>query len=396
MPSVIVVGAGLAGLTAASSLSANGWDVIVFEARDRVGGRVWSNTFDNGATVELGGEWIHGDDRHTVALADQLGLELVDTRIEFTRRHPIGAPPIPAAEHRKVASALQREIARLTDQERATMSVDEVIGRVRSESPALAVLRSRLEGSAGMPLSRVGVEEVEGSFGISTGKTYRVVGGNDLLAKGLAATIVDVRLASPINAVEYSPNGVGVIDHRGQTHSADALIVAVPLPHLQSLSFEPGLPEALTTTIMRLQMGSAAKFTQPAKSNRTAIARQSIEIPAWFWTSGVGAVGAVTSFAGTEAGVASLVSEGAWRRLLDSAMPEVETFGTPIVTDWTAEEWSRGCYSALAPGHRSLLERFDHPPARVEFAGEHIFGSGTIDGAIRSGTRAAARIKAHR
>jgi monoamine oxidase len=161
------------------------------------------------------------------------------------------------------------------------------------------------------------------------------------------------------------------------------------------MAFEPGLPEALTTTITRLQMGSAAKLTQQAKSNRTGIARQSTETPAWFWTSGVGAVRAVTSFVGTEAGVSSLLADGTWSHLLEKAMPEVEALGSPIITDWTAEEWSLGCYSALAPGHRRLLERFDHPPARVEFAGEHIFGAGTMDGAIRSGGRAAARIKAY-
>jgi len=396
MPSVIVVGAGLAGLTAAERLLRSGWQVTVLEARNRVGGRVWSVRLDNRSVVELGGEWIHRTDRNVFDLADRFGLALVDTGTAFTHRDPIGGQPIPPAEHESLLTGLGRELERLSETERQVLSVEEFLLRVEGDPTALAVLRSRLEGSAAIPLDRVGVEELEGSFGIGNGKTYRIAGGNQRLARSLAAGVNDTRLSTPVAAIHHSATGVEVVDQKEGRHTADAVLVAIPLPGLRQIHFEPMLPKPLAATISALEMGTAAKLVQPVVGDLPSVALQSIELPVWFWTSGTAPGLAVSSFAGTAGAVDTLIVRDTWTNLLRRAMPNHAAVNDPLLVDWTAEEWSMGCYSALGPGQRRLLDNFDRPPARIEFAGEHVNGSGTIEGAVQSGIRAAARVARYR
>ena len=392
MPSVIVVGAGMAGLTAADLLVSSGWQVTVLESRDRVGGRVWSANLANGSVAELGGEWIHHGDSGVISLATRFGLDLIDTGVEFTHRDPIEAPPVPAALHSQLLEQVRTRLARLTPDERERMSVGEFLDGIDSHSMAMAVLRSRLEGSAAIPLDRVAVEELDGSFGVGSGKTYRVEGGNQRLARSLAENINDLRLSTPVATIQYSGAGVEAIDTEGDRHAADAVVIAIPLPGLRRLQFEPALPEELTTTINALEMGTAAKLVQPVAGEVATGSRQSIEIPVWFWPNET----TVTSFVGTARAVERLIVQGAWNELLRRAMRDHTPAGVPLIVDWGAEEWSRGCYSALGPGQRRSLDAFDRPPARIEFAGEHVSGSGTIEGAVQSGIRAAARLAAYR
>ena len=105
-PRVVVVGAGLAGLTAAYRLNQAGYHVTVLEAQDRVGGRVRSLTLENGAVAELGGEWIESDQQFVSDLASELGVSMSPVGVDFAHRDLIGQPSIPIPEHRRVAEAV--------------------------------------------------------------------------------------------------------------------------------------------------------------------------------------------------------------------------------------------------------------------------------------------------
>ena len=121
--------------------------------------------------------------------------------------------------------------------------------------------------------------------------------------------------------------------------------------------------------------------------------RQDTDIPAWYWTgltAGGSIRNAVTGFAGSGPGVKALMSDPVGR--LGRAVPEVGLVGEPAIIDWGADPLAGGCYSVIGPGQRALLDVFRRPWGRVVIAGEHCNGSGSIDGAIRSGDDAAAQV----
>jgi monoamine oxidase len=389
---VIVVGAGLAGLVAARLLADQGLDVMILEARDRVGGRVWSRRLPNGAVVELGGEWISTSQAPVIDLARRLGLGLVSTGMDFISRDPVGGPPIPVEEHRRLAGMLADRIKRLGEDTVEEMTCEEVLDSLDEEGPAMDVLRSRLEGTAGGPLDRVSAAEIGEEFGVGDEGSYvRIDGGNDQLAKALAGNL-DIRLEKPVTSLHQSHHTVEIVV-RNTVHPAAAVVLAVPLGVLKRLVFEPAPDEEMTRVLDTLAMGVGSKAAVQTRGQPPMFRRQDSDIPAWYWT-GLDSAGlvrqAVTGFAGSRRGVDGFVVAAEMR--LDRSAPETTLDGEPIVVDWSSDIFAGGCYSMIGPGQRRLLGALTRPWGRVFLAGEHVNGSGTIAGAIQSGEDAARRL----
>lgn len=389
---VIVVGAGLAGVVAAKRLAGEGLDVIVLEARDRVGGRVWSHRFPNGEVVELGGEWISTSQTPVIDLAAELGLGLVDTGMDFTSRDPVGGPPIPEEEHLRSGLALADRMSELGPVALERMTVEELLDGLGEQGPAMTVLRSRLAGTAGVSLEMISAAEIGEEFGIGDHGSYvRVRGGNDLLAKE-AARDLDVRLENTVSSIHQSPAGVKVVI-RNEVFPAKAVVLAVPLGVLKRMVFEPELPGDVTDVLDMLRMGEAVKVAVATNGEPPMFRRQDTDIPGWYWT-GLGPDGsvrrAITGFAGSRPGVEALAAEAS-QRLARSA-PETTLRGDPIVVDWGSDIFAGGCYSVIGPGHRQRLDVLSRAWGRIFLAGEHVNGTGTIEGAIVSGEMAARQL----
>ena len=386
---VLVVGAGLGGLTAATRLQDGGAEVTVLEARDRVGGRVLSHHFEDGTVVELGGEWIDSSQQAVRSLAERLRLTMVDTRQDFVTRDLIGHPPIDSAEHSRLAAWLFDAIETTGPERLEKMTLAAFLDTVPDIGPAMTVLRSRLEGTFGVPLEEIAAIDLDEEFGLVQASTYlRVAGGNDMLAKTMAAGL-DVRLGVAVDRITQTPSSVRVFAG-DSIHEADSVVMAVPLPILRGHELLDGAPESLRSALAAIGMGVAAKAVVATEAEPPMFRRQEADIPAWYWTgaNGDGSTRrAVTGFAGTRRGAKTLVAEAPER--LRTALPETAIVGEPVVVDWGSEKWSQGCYSALGPGQRRFLDVLQRPWGRVVFAGEHVNGTGTIDGAIRSGEQAA-------
>ncbi len=391
MAKVVVIGAGMAGLTAALRLTQAGHEVTVLEAQKRVGGRVRSVILSNGEVAELGGEWLRSDQQSVVALAQEVDVQLSPVGVDFAARDLIGSPPVPSNEHRRVAGAVAAAVESLSPAYRSKLTAHELLADLDDGSDAFTVLRQRLEASAGMPLRSIAVDEIVGDFGVGEASYLRVAGGNEALAEAVAGRLSDVRMNQPVERIKSRDSGAAVLTAT-ETIAADAVVVAVPLPIVSQLHFDPPLGHALTAALDRLVMATAAKLVVPTESQPPLLARQSGEATWWCWT-GTGEDGsvrsAVTAFAGTQRAIDAV--SGDWRAQAVDALPEVRLGADSTFIDWGQEEWFRGCYSALGPGDEELLAVFQDV-GTVVFAGEHTLASGSIDGAIESGERAASRV----
>jgi monoamine oxidase len=391
MARIVVVGAGLAGLTVALRLGELGHDVTVLEASSRVGGRVRSVSMTNGAVAELGGEWIREDHGRVGAMAAAMGLAMSPVGVDFSARDLLGRPPIPATEHRRVAVLVESAVGSLTASERAGTTVGDILGELDDGSDAFLAFRNRIVGSAAVAADLIGVNEMTGDFGIGEASYLRVDGGNDRLARELAERVGEVSLNTPVRAIRSASSSVRVSAEK-ESLTADGAVVAVPLPMVGRIRFDPPLGEDLTGALGGLRMGSAAKLAVATRSRPRLFARQNPDATWWAWT-GKGADGAarpvVTAFAGAR--VASERLQAGGRDALASFLPDDELGEDVAFVDWNAEQWFRGCYSALGPGDERLLAAFGQS-GRLVFAGEHTTGSGTIEGAIESGESAAHRL----
>jgi monoamine oxidase len=385
---VVVVGAGLAGLVAARRRAADGSNVVVLEARDRVGGRVWSPRLPNGEVVELGGEWISISQTPVIRLARELGLGLADTGMDFTSRDPVGGPPIAPEEHHRLAARLEARQTELGPETLEEISAEDLLDSLGESGLAMSVLRSRLAGTAGASLENVAAAEIGDVFGIGDQTDYvRIEGGNDLLARIMARDL-EVRLDETVTSIHQSDQTVEVVV-RNEVLDADAMVLAVPLAVLQRMVFDPVPGDDLLEALESIPMGTGMKVAVATKDDPPMFRRQDLDIPAWYWT-GLGPNGvrrAITGFAGSAPGVEALAAEP--RQRLARSAPEVTLMGEPLVADWGSDVFAGGCYSVIGPGRRRLLHGLSRPWGRVVLAGEHVNGSGTIEGAIRSGEEAA-------
>ncbi len=253
---VVVVGAGVAGLGAARDLVAAGRPVVVLEARDRIGGRVWSVDMGD-AVVDLGGSWLHGlRDNPLTRITESLGIELVPTDYEDALLFDSNGAPVPWV--------------RLGDQYEAVGELLDGSRSTRSMAPAVEQLRSNFSGDNRRFLEYVLASEIDHWFaagpedlafaGVHEGSWSR---GGDAVPRtsyrpiiDWLATDLDVRSEQPVRKIQLSPQGVTVTSDQDE-HRGGAVVVTVPLGVLQAgtIQFQPALPTPKSAAINSLGMG---------------------------------------------------------------------------------------------------------------------------------------------
>ncbi len=388
----MVVGAGLAGLVAARQLRSHGCQVTVFEARNRLGGRVWSARLDNGAVVELGGEWIDEHDTPLLDLVREVGLEAVDTGLDFAVRTAVPGPePTNPAQIDAMAMARSHLEAGFG----AGISAAEFLDALRLSNPVRELLRARLTASWAVDLDRVPADDLQHSFALADGRRYfRIDGGNQRLAEELASGL-DVETEMRVIRVGRGAGGleVAATGRAGSVELAcDAVVVAVPASLVAGIDLGAVVPGSIRAVWARVPMGRAAKLAFAA-ADPPLVAVQPTTSSWWAW-SGLESDGsirrAITAFAGSAGTLAELEVAGGvstWAEAVSSVLPSVRLLGEPLMYDWSVDPWSRGCYSAV--GDRFAVDAAWNPGSGVVFAGEHTNGSGTMNGAVLSGLRAA-------
>ena len=257
--SVVIVGAGIAGLAAAERLRGAGWDVRVLEARDRIGGRIDTNR-STGVPLELGASWIHGVRGNPLTdLARRAGLRLIRTDWDdaVVHKYATGKPV-------KGVWAAGDDLWRAVDKVSASrpparQSVAQALAaegwRAETQKDRLAA-RTELVMEYGVDLKRLGAQALwEGDT--ARGGDWLVVGGYgkipELLAQG-----VRIDRASPARSVTIDAGEVRVATDSGSV-SADAAIVTVPVAVLRAGTPQLALPGRVRDALAGLTTGNLEK-----------------------------------------------------------------------------------------------------------------------------------------
>ncbi|TMC73630.1 MAG: FAD-dependent oxidoreductase [Chloroflexi bacterium] len=406
---VLVVGAGLSGLVAATEIQAAGHDVVVVEARNRVGGRVFTlrEGFAGGQFADIGAEIIYHGQQNIADLCQKNGVELSD-RFSLGTEVPdliFGGQRLDRAAAAEVVNELRAAIRHTRPGH--FESVAQWLRRARISEQAELLLAAIAQSTPASPLRVADAEEL--NVELSWGEGYRKIkGGNDTLPRSMAEK-VDVRLEQPVRVVGWSATGVTLESER-ETHHADRVVVTVPGPLVSELGFDPVLPVDKVKALLSLRYGNATRLVvQYAERElvKTAIGSGCFtdRMPGFVMEQSVHQGGDQIVIAGLAAGdiEPSGLTDDQILDQVDATMSAV--VGRPIkrifghVKSWTWDPWSRAVVRAPIGDQRDTVLPLIAAPldGRVFFAGEHTdnrVGPGGMEGAIKSGYRVAREVLA--
>jgi len=417
---VLVLGAGIAGLSAARALRDRGFPVTVLEGRDRIGGRVWTDR-SLGVPIDLGAAWLEGVTGNPITrLARELNIatdpsDWDDMDIVDASGRRVPDVEIERAERR--FRALVRQVTARGERVNQDESLSDAIGwspASRGLSPRERRLleweiTTEIDEDLAESPSRLSLYAFENDEEFPGGD-HVFPGGYGQVAQALARGL-DVRLGHAVRRVTHDPGGVRVETARG-IFTADCAVVTLPLGVLKrgAVAFDPALPEDKRGAIERLGMGVYDKVA--------------LRFPRVFWPrerhffarvpAGRDEFNTVLNVARwTDEPVLVAVSGASFARALE-ALPDAEIiarvmaalrvmFGGDIpsptqtvITRWARDPWTWGSYSCVPLGasveDRNVLA--EPVEGRLFFAGEatHRWYPSTVHGAWMSGRRAAEEI----
>ena len=418
---VIVVGGGFAGATAARECGHQGYRTLVLEARSRLGGRTLTSQFA-GQEIEFGGAWIHWLQPHVWSEMQRYGLGVVEdpltdldkTVVMYNDGSVEELSPEEFDENIRVAfekmchdawevfprpyEPMFTERARELDK----LSVLDRINELELTRAQRAELNSYMALYAGETTDKFGLPGVLKLFAcggwnynafMDAETHYRIEGGTIALVNAmLEDSGAEVRLATPVIAVEQIPRGVRITTDDDEVITAGAVIMTVPLNTYRHIDFAPALSKGKQRFLEEGQLSRGAKLYVHVKQNLGRVfAFADEEQPLnWVQTHDYGdELGTILSITIARQETIDVNDREAVARETRKMFPGVEVIGSAAY-DWTADPFSLGAWPAYGVGQLSRLEDLQRPEGRILFAGaatcngwhEH------IDGAVESGLRA--------
>lgn len=439
-PKIIVVGAGLAGLTAAYRLEQQGHDVHVFEARHRPGGRVLSVKIGD-SYEELGGEnFLHGDDgRLSLRLMNELGLEPLFFEKPFACIYTDGTQTLPYKGMLRKFPPPADLWDKMQTVASSAKNLQEVIDIVFKDEPLLrqrcALTMTTYEGCEPKNLDPSCIDTLyelfvlskdlsEGDNGKPMGlKRLCLKGGNAQLPLALSKKLkYKIQYGSVLTAVHFHQGKPLLTFNNTQTVEADLVLLTIPCPIFKDIEFAPDtIPQDQLNHIMNVQYGTNAKILLPVaiKEKKCEFMLYSPYCVSWlnqddtvmtFYSGGQGGAfdkdGANALFHQGTAGLKDCygdikIGEGPLEQANDT---QLITYKGPIFKSWVYDAYAKGSYSTRGVGKATLLNEmttingeevralFRPVRDRIFFAGEHTTTLpvlGTMESAIESGERMA-------
>lgn len=441
---VVVIGAGATGLTAAHDLVTAGLSVVVLEARDRVGGRLWTNEID-GQMFEIGGQWVSPDQTALIETLDDLGLETYE-RFRDGESVYVGrdgeakrftgdifpATPTTESEIERLIGVIDALVAQTdpdapwnhpdakaldavsfkewlvtqSDDEEARDNIALFIADAMLTKPAHAfsTLQALLMAASAGSFSNL----VDADFILDR----RVVGGLQGVPLALAERLGDrVLLDQAVRTLEWSETGVTAVTDTLRVE-AERAVVAVPPNLYNRIAYDPPLPRRRHQLHQHLSLGLVIKvhatyetpFWREAGLSGTAFSPYQLVHEAYDNTNYGESRGTLVGFVSDEKADRVFALDPAERRerilrsLASYYGPEALNPAVYYESDWAAEEWTQGAYAASYDlGGLTRFGADQHTPVGpIRFGSSDIAGLGFqhVDGAIRMGHRLAGELTA--
>jgi len=405
MTEVMIVGGGVAGMAAADRLTQADISWSLVEARDRLGGRIWSA--DHG--VELGAEFLHGKNSVIWKYLERVGLNAVP----YPGDHTIGrlyAYDNELIDNDDFCVLVDKIVDQLEHYRGPEATVEKIMSRLSATiDPRVSFFAldriARLEGADTSRLSAkaLGIERHVNTAGWDN---FRIEGGYEQLLRAFNVD-GDVRLNTPVTRIKWNAKGVRAFEGRNELASARRALITVPLSILKDskVEFDPPLPKRKRHAIAGLEMGDVTKvvlrFKRPVTPPFSYLSTNGLVRVWWRYESGDETI--LVGYTGGRAVADKLASLG--NLAIAGALRELKAlFGSRVsdnyihgrVIDWADEPWVLGAYSytpVRALHHREALAA----PIRrlLFFAGEATSTTGhvgTVTGAIESALKAVEQI----
>lgn len=408
---VIVIGAGVAGLAAARRLHDAGRHVLVCEARDRIGGRVWSDASDPNCAIELGAEYIHGDEVSTWQFVRQLGLATTiagrwdGRRIWYNDTLHDALTLFAADTSLPPLTTIEEQILAYQGPD---MSFAQWLDENDYQGLARHLADIRLAHSAATTPELASIHAMQADILQGEhlgGNDHHIVGGYAPIIENLAQSL-PMRLQSVVTAIGDDGDNCHVILADGAVLTTKRVIVTIPLALLKtgSVAFAPPLPAAKLHAIRQIDMHGGIKIALRFRErfwDETASFFSLVDpAPVW-WTAAPAAPYLMGFFTGPRAAHIGAMSDP-----LETCLDLLTTvFGDVVraqlvgwrMINWSVDPWSLGAYSSVPVGAHGLRPALAAPHGRIHFAGEATAVDGhaaSVHGAISSGWRAVAEIEA--
>ena len=430
---ILILGAGAAGLAAARDLSRAGWSVTVLEARDRIGGRIFTlSETDSPAPIELGAEFIHGRSPALweIAKAAHLTIHEVSDHHSYFDNGKLSRS---RDFWRNVQGLMNR--MKSSDADQSFRQFLDSLPDTADSRRAKDMATRHVEGFHAANIDRIGIRGMvkanEAADSIEGNRSFRFQNGYSPLVQALRAEAesygATFHLNTTVTAIHWQAMQVAVRTSGSEVYEASAALITLPLGILQSrqddggIQFVPGLPAAKQSAIEQLAVGNVTRinlmfrerFWEDAKvwdEHGAAVSFRNAgffhcpeaAIPTW-WTQLPLRAPLLVGWAGGPA-ADRLRSEGglvdqaitSLSLILNTSTAEIQgELEASYIHDWHDDAFSRGAYSYVPvnglEAQQVLSQPLDH---KLFFAGEATCAGhvGTVHGAIQSGQRAAREV----